>query len=58
MIKPQKWIAQNRVHSETHFGCSRKKGAAKLESSSLQPGFEEEENFHLTTYAAEHNTHP
>jgi hypothetical protein len=45
--KPQKWIAQTGPLGNTLRLCwEKKKGAAKRESSSLQPGFEDEEDFH------------
>jgi len=49
MIEPQKWSAQRRGHSENTLRLfwEIEKGAAKPESSSLQPSFEEEEDFHL-----------
>jgi len=49
MIEPQKWIAQKRDHSANTLRLfwEIKKGAAKADSSALQPSFEEEEDFHL-----------
>src|SRR5215831_8423758 len=59
MIEPRKWITRKRVHSKTHFSCSWiRKETAEPESSSDQPKFDEEGNFHRITCGREDNTHP